>query len=157
MARAPFQILVLPYRRRHDGALEYALFRRADSGVWQGIAGGGEGLETPAAAATRELLEECGLSSLHPLIELASVGAIPVEHFADRQTWPPTLRTVPEYSFAADVGDQPIQLSHEHSAVQWLQIGPAEATLEWESNRIALRELDALLTDPQFRFAARAV
>jgi dATP pyrophosphohydrolase len=58
MARAPFQVLVLPYRRRPDGALEYALFQRADSGVWQAIAGGGENLETPEAAAARERLRE---------------------------------------------------------------------------------------------------
>ena len=40
MARAPFQILVFPYRRRGD-KFEFALFRRADDGYWQGIAGGG--------------------------------------------------------------------------------------------------------------------
>ena len=41
MPRAPFQVLVLPYRRGDDGAYEFALFRRADASLWQGIAGGG--------------------------------------------------------------------------------------------------------------------
>lgn len=147
MTRAPFQVLVLLYRRRPDGTIEYAVFRRVDSGVWQAIAGGGENLETPDAAATRELLEESGLSTRRSLISLTSTGAIPVEEFADRRTWSPSLRTVPEYSFAIDVGDRLIRLSSEHSAVQWLEFEIAEATLQWESNRVALRELDALLSN----------
>lgn len=40
MARVPFQVLVYLYRRTAEA--EFALFRRADGGWWQGIAGGGE-------------------------------------------------------------------------------------------------------------------
>jgi dATP pyrophosphohydrolase len=146
MARAPFQVLVLLHRQRPDSSIEYAVFRRADSHVWQAIAGGGEDLETPDAAAGRELLEEAGLSSPRPLMQLATVGAVPVEHFADRHAWPASLRVIPEFSFAIDVGAQEVQLSPEHAEVKWLTIEAAEAILEWESNRAALRELHALLT-----------
>ena len=42
MARAPFQILVYPYRKFENGQIEYALMKRSDEGYWQAIAGGGE-------------------------------------------------------------------------------------------------------------------
>lgn len=42
MARAPFQVLVIPHRIHMHNQLEFALLKRADEGFWQGIAGGGE-------------------------------------------------------------------------------------------------------------------
>lgn len=65
MSRAPFQILVF-LRRVINDEIEYLLLRRADSGVWQGIAGGGEDDEGPEDAATRETLEETGGCTEHP-------------------------------------------------------------------------------------------
>ncbi|MBL4684803.1 MAG: NUDIX domain-containing protein, partial [Nannocystaceae bacterium] len=62
MARAPFQVLVLPYRRAKDG-LEVAVFRRADYDVWQFVSGGGEAGESPETAARREVAEEAGVST----------------------------------------------------------------------------------------------
>jgi dihydroneopterin triphosphate diphosphatase len=50
MGRAPFQVIVFLYRRSAIGAIEYAIFRRADLNAWQAIAGGGEGNESPEAA-----------------------------------------------------------------------------------------------------------
>ncbi len=69
MARAPCQVLVLPYYRT-DKATEYAIFRRTDAGYWQGIAGGGEDEETPLPAAKREAQEETSIpaASLYPLV-----------------------------------------------------------------------------------------
>ncbi|MDX9955097.1 MAG: NUDIX domain-containing protein, partial [Anaerolineae bacterium] len=61
MARAPFQVLVYPYRRKLDGQIEIALLKRADAGYWQGIAGGGEDPESPLEAARRETYEESGI------------------------------------------------------------------------------------------------
>src|SRR5215216_3724181 len=58
MARAPFQVLVLPFRIVDTSTFEYALFKRSDEPYWQGIAGGGEDAETPLAAARREAFEE---------------------------------------------------------------------------------------------------
>lgn len=60
IVRAPFQVLIFPYTRAADGTLRYAVFRRANLGVWQGLAGGGEDGETPAQAARRETAEEAG-------------------------------------------------------------------------------------------------
>lgn len=145
MARAPFQVLVLPYRRL-GAELEYALFRRADLGVWQGIAGGGENQETPAEAARREAFEEAAIPPSSAFERLASTAAISVEHFVDRRCWDPSLKTIPEYSFGVDVDHQLLCLSGAHTAVRWAGFSEGLALLEWESNRAALRELDALLT-----------
>lgn len=147
MARAPFQVLVLPYRRG-TLELEYAIFRRADLGVWQGIAGGGEDGEGPREAAVRELEEEAGLRSGYRLVRLTAVGAVPVSAFTDRDRWDPALTTIPEYAFGADVGNQQIRLSPEHEAVAWLAFDAAYHQLEWNSNRVALTELNARLTEP---------
>lgn len=51
MSRASYQVLVIPYHLGASGRLEFAIFRRADSGYWQGIAGGGEEGETPLETA----------------------------------------------------------------------------------------------------------
>ena len=50
LVRQPFQILVFPFRRTAQHELRYAIFRRRDLGAWQGLAGGGEGDETPEDA-----------------------------------------------------------------------------------------------------------
>ena len=48
--RTPFQILAVPYRFIKNG-LYFCVFRRADSDIWQFIAGGGEDNEKPIQAA----------------------------------------------------------------------------------------------------------
>ncbi len=82
MARAPFQVHVLPYRFI-GSAIEYAVFKRTDAGYWQGIAGGGEAGETPLEAAKRETFEECGIPGEARYIVLDSVTSIPVYHLKD--------------------------------------------------------------------------
>ena len=59
--RAPFQVLIIPYRRTEDG-LRFCVFHRADRDIWQFVSGGGEDDETPPEAALRELFEETGIS-----------------------------------------------------------------------------------------------
>lgn len=56
--RAPFQVLVLPFRRRGK-RVEYAIFRRKQKtgGYWQFIAGGAELGERATQAARREACE----------------------------------------------------------------------------------------------------
>ena len=41
MARAKYQVLVLPYQRQ-GGKVLYCIFKRSDMDAWQFVAGGGE-------------------------------------------------------------------------------------------------------------------
>ena len=83
MARAPFQVLVYPYRKCHDDKYEYALLKRSDAGYWQAIAGGGEDNETPLEAAKREAYEEAGIATNSDFLQLDTVEPIPVTEFRD--------------------------------------------------------------------------
>jgi dATP pyrophosphohydrolase len=141
MARAPFQVLVFPYRWRADGTPAYALFQRADSGAWQPIAGGGEDAETPEDSAAREAAEEGGVPRGAALFRLDSVGAVGVEHFRDRALWDPDLTELPEYCFAVALDTETLNISREHHHAAWQGYEEALAMLTWESNRRALREL----------------
>jgi len=141
MARAPFQVLVLPFRRTGDGAVEFAILRRHDLGFWQGVAGGGEDDETPGQAAVREASEELGLGCPVPLYPLQTVASIPAHVFAARRTWPKDTYVIPEYAFAADLTGLDVTLSKEHTAVRWLDATAAQAALRFDSNRTAVEEL----------------
>lgn len=56
MARARYQVLVIPYCIQDD-QVQFCLFRRSDMGIWQFIAGGGEeeDLSIIASAKKRSL------------------------------------------------------------------------------------------------------
>ena len=142
--RAPFQILVIPYRRTPDG-LRYCVLHRADLDQWQFIAGGGEDQETPLEAARREVWEESGARP-EEILPLQSIASIPACIFAARHTaaWPRDMYVVPEYAFAFEVKEE-IRLSREHTEALWLSYEDARERLHWDSNRTALYELSCRL------------
>lgn len=140
MPRAPFQILVLPFRHTGD-KFEFAVLRREDMNIWQAVAGGGENDETPAQAALREAGEELGLDRPTPLYPLQTTASVPARFFTDRVHWPTGTYVVPEYSFATDLTGIEITLSHEHTALEWLDYKTAHDALRFDSNRTALDEL----------------
>lgn len=144
MTRAPFQVLVFPYRLTSNGGIEYALFKRRDSLYWQAIAGGGEDHETPLQAAKREAYEEGGVSPESPFMALQSVASIPVEHVAGF-LWGDDVLVIPEYSFGVQVQDPSLVLSPEHTEVRWVDYETAMSLLHWDSNRVALWELNLRL------------
>lgn len=82
MARAQFQVLVIPFRETVGGKHEFAIFKRADGGYWQFIAGGGEDNESPADAAKREAEEEAGLPQSASCYALKTTTSIPAYNFA---------------------------------------------------------------------------
>jgi dihydroneopterin triphosphate diphosphatase len=137
--RAPFQVLVLPYRRRAE--IEVAVFRRADYDLWQFVSGGGELGETPEAAARREGFEEAGLARDATYLRLDSMTTIPACWFAAWSTWGDDLLVVPEHAFGVEVQEHPIRLSTEHLEFAWLEYGEAMERLRFDSNRNALWEL----------------
>jgi len=139
MMRAPYNVLVIPYRRV-AGKCEFAVFHRADGSMWQFIAGGGEDAETPWLAAQREALEEAGIQGTRAWTVLDSQASIPRTAFSDT-VWPSDVFVVPEHCFAVDVGDTVLRLSGEHDRFAWLDYAAAGDQLTWDSNRVALWEL----------------
>lgn len=140
MPRAPFQVLVLPFRRR-DRELEVAVLRRADYDLWQFVSGGGELDETPEAAARREGWEEAGIPPTLEYRRLAAMTTIPACWFEAWASWPAEVLLVPEHAFAVEVGAGELVLSSEHRELAWLGYDDAARRLRFDSNRNALWEL----------------
>ena len=148
MARAPFQVLVIPYRISADGSIEYAIFFRRSpryGNFWQPIAGGGEDDETPLEAARREASEEARIDPAAEFIILDSTTTIPAPQAAG-MLWGPEVLVVPEYAFGVHFQDGEIQLSPEHEDYQWVDYATAQNLLRFDSNKNAIWELDYRLT-----------
>ena len=140
MARSPFNVLVIPYRLV-DGVREFAVFHRADSDMWQFIAGGGEDAEDPSRAAQREAEEEAGITVAGSLwTHLDSVASVPRTAFPNAP-WADSVYVIPQHSFAVDVSAIELRLSVEHDGFEWLIYEDAVERLTWDSNRVALWEL----------------
>ena len=144
MARAPFQVLVFPFRRS-QGRLTYALFFRSDDECWQGIAGGGEGDETPLAAARREAYEEAGVPATATLIELQTRSSVPVTCFRGSAQWGDDLYVIPEHCFGVEMPSVDIQISGEHKEFRWVEYEAAVELLRYDGNKTALWELNQRL------------
>jgi dihydroneopterin triphosphate diphosphatase len=145
MVRAPFQVLVYPYRVLAPGAAEYALLRRSDNGWWQGVAGGGEDAESPVEAAAREAHEEIGTPLDAPLLPLDTVFSVPVTEFRARVQWDPDLFVIPCRCFGLALDVPALRLSHEHVESRWLAYADARDLLRFDGDRTALWELDQRL------------
>ncbi len=148
--RRPFQVLVLLFRWATSGQPEFAVFRRSDNGLWQGIAGGGEAGETPRQAAVRETFEESGVA-VRKLYRLDTTASVPARFFPARAGWAPDVFVVPEIVFAADAGEADIVLSDEHSTVVWQPFDVAASLLHFDSNRTAILELSERLSTHQLK------
>lgn len=145
MARAPFQVIVIPFLQTNLNERLYAVFRRAKVDMWQAVSGGGEDAETPAQAAVRETFEETGIVAGDALIALDSRASIPAAIFLGTAHWPKDLFVVPEYSFGLSVNDTTVRLSDEHVEVAWLPFREAHERFTWDSNKVALWELEQRL------------
>ena len=147
MGRAPFQVLVLPYRVSAKGDIYYAIFGRSDSdNCWQGIAGGGEGKETPIAAAKREAFEEAGITRSSKYTKLDSCSTLPVVNVCGFK-WGPKVLVIPEYCFGVEIKKETIHLSKEHSNFKLVNYSRALKMLKWDSNKNALWELNHRLAN----------
>ncbi len=142
MARAKYQVLVIPYMVC-DKAIRYALFHRSDMAIWQFVAGGGEDGETPLQSAKREAFEEAGISPGNAYAPLETCCCISTEGFKKyRSLWGEECLVIPEYSFAVKLGGAELTLSGEHTAYEWVDYATAKQRLKYDSNRVALWELD---------------
>lgn len=138
--RAPFQVLVIPFRRTPAGT-EYAVLKRADLGWWQFVSGGGEDDETPLGAAERETEEELGIRARDRLLRLDSMATVPGNAFAASAAWGADVYVIPEYCFAIDVGREQTSISPEHTELRWAGYDEARELLRWDGNRNALWEV----------------
>ncbi len=145
MARAPFNVLVFPYSRAGDGKFKYALFKRVDTGFWQGISGGGEDDETPFDAAKREAYEEAGILPDSLFLQLDTVEPVPVTEYRDSPLWGEDVYVIPQYCFGVLVANIRFVLSHEHTVYRWLRYQEAHRMLKYDGSKTALWELDKRL------------
>lgn len=143
MSRAKMQVLVIPFFQEGN-SVQYCIFRRADMGIWQFIAGGGEADETPLETARRETREETGIGPNAVFHQLASICSIPTQIFSERirADWGEECLVIPEYAFAARVHAMEIVLSAEHVKYRWVDYHTALQLLKFDSNKTALWELD---------------
>ncbi len=154
MPRAKFQVLVIPFILEAE-QIKYCVFKRADMGIWQFIAGGGEADETLLEAAQREANEEAGIAYEQCYYTLDSLGSIPIDCFReeDRKRWGEDCFIVPEYSFAVKLEGEELSLSREHIEYKWLGYGEARKLLRYDSNKTALGELNARIKKNKLRKA----
>lgn len=145
MPRKPLQVLVIPFRMGSEP--EFAVFHRSDEEMWQFIAGGVEDQEDAMQAARREAEEEASIPGDLAFVQLDSVASVPRTAFSGTEHWPEDLFVVPEHSFAVDVGDRELVLSFEHDEVRWVPYDKAVSLLTWDSNRVALWELNERLAN----------
>ena len=143
MARAKYQVLVIPYSKTKSSVL-YCVFKRSDAhDCWQFIAGGGEDEDKePIISAKREAFEEAGISSDLKFTQLETVCSISTEHFKARSVWGADCLVIPEYCFAAEIPDKRISISDEHTSFEWTDYETTRQRLKYDSNKVALWELD---------------
>lgn len=143
MARAKYQVLILPYKKE-DGKNLYCIFKRSDMDIWQFIAGGGEDEDTsPLITAKREAYEEAHISCDAKYDALETMCSISTECFEKaRLVWGETCLVIPEYCFAVEISDAKIKISNEHTSFEWVDYQTAIQRLKYDSNKVALWELD---------------
>lgn len=146
MPRAPFNVLVIPFRLNNDGEYEYAVFKRTDEAYWQFIAGGGEDDELPFVSAIRESYEEAAIPVNSKYYELSTICSVAAHHFPEgRKFWDDNVYVIPNYAFAVEVFDNEIILSFEHTEYKWTRFDECKSLLHWDSNVTALWELSERL------------
>jgi dATP pyrophosphohydrolase len=129
------------YVIRGTGArLECLVLRRAPGGrcpgSWESVHGHIEPGELPVEAATRELLEETGVTA-ERLYNLSRVESF-YQHRIDEVALIPV--------FVAIVPDgAEIRLDAEHDRFEWLVAGQAEGRFAWPRERRALADIMAVL------------
>lgn len=143
MARAKYQVLVLPYKKLDDKVL-YCIFKRSDMDAWQFIAGGGEEEDSsPLISAKREAYEEAHISFDEKYDALETKCSISTECFRKaRLEWGEDCLVIPEHCFAVEATDAKIEISNEHTSSEWVDYQTAIQRLKYDSNKVALWELD---------------
>ena len=146
MSRAPYNVLVLPYRMT-SSVRQYCIFLRRNMGVWQFIAGGGEDAELPLDAARREAFEEASIPQDNDYFELVSSTHVPAFYFSKeaRAAWGEDVYVIPVHCFATNATGAEITISHEHAEFRWVDYEQAAELLHFDIDKTALWELESRL------------
>ena len=139
MSRKPINVLIFPYFIDKNNKIKFAIFKRADMKIWQGISGGVEGEETLLEAAQRECYEEAKIDKNNQFIQLDSVSSIPRYHF--NNNWGNSVFVVKENSFGVRVDTLNLKISSEHTKYKWVDFSDGKNMLKFDSNKNALWEL----------------
>ena len=137
--RKPYQILAFPFIMER-GKYYYAIFKRKDLNIWQGIAGGGEGNEKPIGTMRREVYEETSIDRKAYCVRLASMTTIPAVNICGLK-WGDIIM-IPEFTFGVETRSRKLKISDEHSQYLWLSCKDAIKKLKYDSNKSSLWELD---------------
>lgn len=148
MARAKYQILVIPYYIE-NGQIQYCLFHRSDMNVWQFIAGGGEDEDDSILiSAKREAYEEATICLSNDYMKLDTVCSIPTNCFKNaKELWGKDCYVIPEYCFAVRLYKKELSISSEHTECEWSDYQTAISKLKYDSNKTALWELHCRLKE----------
>ena len=150
--RLPLQVGVFLFRRNGERT-EFLLLKRtpAKGDFWQSISGGVEDDETIHECMRREIEEEAGVTSFSNV----------VDNLLFYQYEDPTYRsgatvTITQLFFGAEVPmDTVVDITKnhckEHTESSWCLFDEAIALLKWDSNKEALRNLQAVLANPATR------
>jgi dihydroneopterin triphosphate diphosphatase len=126
--------------RRIGTRMECLVLRRAAGGrcpgSWETVHGHIEPGERPAEAATRELVEETGLTP-ERLYNLSRVESF-YQHHIDEVALVPVFVAIVNH-----VAE--IRLGVEHDRFEWLEAAQAEGRFAWPRERRALADIVALL------------
>lgn len=143
MARARYEVLVIPYRIDGERA-QFCVFKRSDMEAWQFIAGGGEETDSSILdAAKREAFEEAGIPATSDYCKLDTCCSIPANCFQNAEAlWGKECFVIPEYVFAVKAEKEAVRLSHEHTMYRWMTYAEARGALTYDSNKTALWELN---------------
>jgi 8-oxo-dGTP pyrophosphatase MutT (NUDIX family) len=125
-------------RALDDGWRVLTLRRRQGTrcpGSWETVHGSIEAGEKPEAAALREVREEAGMA-------VSRLYSISVQPFYLHKLGVVTAAVV----FAAFVDGDAVTLGDEHDAHEWLPVSDASRRFVWPRSRVALAEIEALLS-----------
>ena len=135
-----YHILVLPFMYKDENIL-YALFKRDDMPIWEGIVGESKYGESPIDAAKREAYAKNGISSDRNFIRLASMTTTPAV-YAYGFKWGQDVAVIPEYTFGVELASTDICIRESGVECRWFSFEYACDVLQWNIAKTALWELN---------------
>lgn len=144
MARAPYNVLVIPYYIE-DGEIKYCIMLREDMKVWQFVAGGGEDDESPIIAAKRETFEETGIREFKSFQLLETKTYVPTRYFKNAKELWGNKYVIPVHCFSVETFNKDIVMSKEHLDCKWVTHEEAESLLHFDVDKTCIYELDCIL------------